>query len=383
MKDGNERVDVTKVDWLNVAPYYLDDKDLLSGLWTTCPMCSGSKCFRIIWDSRKGGTAWYCAKEETGGSGLVSVIHEITGKPIGEIFAELRSKNYNQGRPPLVPATPAKAYKKKSPDEARAALRRVWESSRPITEETPAWTYLSGRIPGLRIEWLGPDLRFHPGIDFWMDEKLQGRFPVFLQRLVAAGDLTARTLQRCFLLPNGQGKIAFINKDGEPESAKKEMASPAGPQGGSIRLNTCVSRRVALTEGAENGLAVVAKYENRIEVRSMLNCGNLEKADLDWSRYDEVIIYADRDSEKRRKLRGQDESVLIRAGEHHAGLLAARLRAMGKTVRVIAPIKEGMDFCDVWKLQYERRLQRLADRAVRREERERQRHQAGAERLAA
>lgn len=152
-------------------------------------------------------------------------------------------------------------------------------------------------------------------------------------------------------------------------------------------MNNAVSRTLALTEGAETGFAVVAKYENKIEVRSMLDCGNLSRADIDWSRYDTIIIYADRDREQEKRAakseEGADGVIKIRPGEYHAGLLADKLRAMGKRVIVIASVQEGVDFCDIWKLQYERRVKRLAERAVRQEEKERLRQQTQGFRRAA
>ncbi|HJP61101.1 MAG TPA: hypothetical protein VJ865_13930, partial [Gemmatimonadaceae bacterium] len=346
----------------------------------------GSSTFRVVWERRaKGGSGWYCAKCDTGGD-LVGVIHEVTGKPLAEIYSELREARYNQGMASstFIPKTVARP--KKTPEEYRAILRNTWERSLAITEDSPVWKYLCHRVPGLRLEWLGPDVRHHPGLTYSAhDGKGMGKFPVLLQRLVAAGDKTARTLQRIYLTPEGE-KVPFQDAKGK-SAAKKQMSSPDGPAGGSTRLNNAVSRTLALTEGAETGYAVVAKYENKIEVRSMLDCGNLSRADIDWSRYDTIIIYADRDREQeKRAAKGEDgeEGVIkIRPGEYHAGILADRLRAMGKRVVVIASVQEGVDFCDIWKLQYERRVKRLAERVARQEEKERLRKQTHGFRRAA
>ncbi|WP_241302714.1 DUF7146 domain-containing protein [Burkholderia stabilis] len=386
MNDSKERVDVDSIDWKDVLPYYVQDEKILSGKWGPCPFCTGSSTFRVIWDRRgKGGSGWYCAKCDTGGN-LLGVIHEVTGKPIAEIFYELATKRYNQGKAPsaFVPKVPVR--KEKSPEQLRAELRNTWEQSLPITEGSPVWRYLCHRVPGLQLDWLGPDVRHHPGLTYRRhDGRDMGKFPVLLQRLVAAGDKTARTLQRIYLTPDGE-KVPFVDAKGKP-AAKKQMSSPDGPAGGSTRLNNAVSRTLALTEGAETGFAVVAKYGNRIEVRSMLDCGNLGRADLDWSKYDTIFIYADRDREQEKRAKKGDERegelVKIRPGEYHAGLLAEKLRALGKRVNVIASVQEGVDFCDIWKLQYDRREKRLADRAARREQKERLRRQAGTFRQAA
>lgn len=223
-----------------------------------------------------------------------------------------------------------------------------------MTADSPVWRYLSGRIPGLKLEWLGPDVRWHPGMDFWHDNRRQGAFPVMLQRVISSS-MVARTLQRTYLTAEGE-KVPFRDSKGR-SCAKKQMQSPDGPAGGSIRLNTAVSRTLALTEGTETGLAVVAKYANRIEVRGMLDCGNLARADIDWSQYDLVLIFADRDK--------VDTRLGARPGEHYAGILASKLSDMGKRVRVIRPVGEKDDFCDIWIRQYAKRENRKVERAAR------------------
>ncbi|KAF7956353.1 hypothetical protein AWV80_38825 [Cupriavidus sp. UYMU48A] len=315
MNDPKERVDVNSIDWRNVLPQYVQDEKILSGKWGPCPFCSGSSTFRVVWERRgKGGSGWYCAKCETGAD-LVSLIHEVTRKPLAEIYKELREKRYNHGMVPTTFIPRVVARPDKSPEEQRAILRNTWEHSLAITKDSPVWKYLSHRVPGLRLEWLGPDLRYHPGLTYRdHDGKYKGKFPVMLQRLVASGDKTARTLQRLYLTLEGE-KVQFVDAKGK-SAAKKQMSSPDGPAGGSIRLNNAVSRTLALTEGAETGFAVVAKYENKIEVRSMLDCGNLSRADIDWSRYDTYIIYADRDREQERRTakgeEGEDGVIKIR-----------------------------------------------------------------------
>lgn len=375
--------DLASVDWSNALPCYLDN-DLLKTKWQKCPLCAAPGKFKLFGQQENGGKgSWYCYGCKKGGDYL-KLIQEITEKPYRELFWELENRQYNSGMPlsDRQNIKPVKLDgKKEDPEELKRKLRKAWKESLPITEDTPVWKYLSERIPGLRIEWIGPDVRYHPGMHYMVDSKSKGRFPVMLQRLVAAGDEIARTLQRLFLTKEGK-KVAFVDAEGDPAPAKKQMSSPTGPAGGSIRLNTpqfrrpSDARRVAVTEGAETGYAVVAKYENGIEVRSMLDCGNLKNADLDWDRYDEVIIFADRDREQQRRVYKDDgtwELQKYRPGEDKAEALMARLNAMGKRVRIIAAIKEGMDFCDIWKLQYERRVIRLAERATRRAEREQRR----------
>ncbi|MDN2876106.1 toprim domain-containing protein, partial [Campylobacter jejuni] len=73
------------------------------------------------------------------------------------------------------------------------------------------------------------------------------------------------------------------------------------------------SRTLGLTEGIETGLAVATGYRYRINVWSLLNCGNLALADIPKGRFDKVIIFADHDH--------LDVKKEYRPGEHFALLL--------------------------------------------------------------
>ncbi|WP_152624192.1 hypothetical protein [Cupriavidus sp. IDO] len=170
-----------------MLPDYVQDQKILSGKWGPCPFCSGGSTFRVVWERRgKGGSGWYCAKCETGGD-LVGVIHEVTGKPLAEIYSELREARYKQGMAPSTFIPKVVARPEKTPEEYRAILRNIWERGLAITEDSPVWKYLCHRVPGLHLDWLGPDVRL-------------------LQRLVAAGDKTARTLQRILVACDGQAR---------------------------------------------------------------------------------------------------------------------------------------------------------------------------------
>ncbi|MCY1254243.1 hypothetical protein D9M68_103720 [compost metagenome] len=90
---------------------------------------------------------------ETGGD-LVGVIHEVTGKPLAEIYSELREARYNQGMAPSTFIPKVVARPEKTPEEYRAILRNTWERGLAITEDSPVWKYLCHRVPGLRLDWL-------------------------------------------------------------------------------------------------------------------------------------------------------------------------------------------------------------------------------------
>ncbi|MBN3776575.1 hypothetical protein G3O06_03220 [Burkholderia sp. Ac-20345] len=340
---------LSNLDWPNIFPLYIDSRFLSGkGRWWTCPLCDGEETFRIYPAERDPNGGWHCARCLEGGTG-VKLIHQVTGKPYREIYYELETGNYNGGIPAAVvhKAKPVQVRPEKSDEQKRREMQAAWDGAAPVTADSPVWTYLSARIPGLRPEWIGRDVRCHPGMEY-VDAfgKRQGKFPVMLQRARSQAGKPQR-VHRTYLTVGGE-KVPFLTKNGKAR-AKLEMSAPAGSFGSSVLLNTTRSRTLALVEGAETGLAVVARYENRIEVRCLLNCGGLEHADINWDDYDHVIIYADHDKVDQR--RG------FRPGEHHAQVLADRIRAHGKRVSIVKSVVEGVDFCDVWKLQYQRRAQ--------------------------
>ncbi|MCA8205230.1 hypothetical protein LGM71_29760 [Burkholderia sp. AU33545] len=356
------------LNWSNIFPHYLDSRYLgdAKKRWWACPLCEGEETFRLYSPEKDPKGGWYCARCAKGGTG-VQLIHEVTGKPYREIYYELETGNYNGGIPVEVArkVKPVPVRPEKSDEQKCREMQVAWDGAGPVTAESPVWTYLSTRIPGLQIEWIGKDVRYHPGMEYVdASGKKQGKFPVMLLRARSLAG-KPRRLHRTYLTADGT-KVPFLTKKGK-QRAKLEMSAPDGSFGSSVLLNTTRSRTLALVEGSETGFAVVARYQNRIEVRSLLNCGGLERADIRWDDYDHVIIYADRDR--------VDARHGYRPGEHHANILADRVRSLGKRVSIVRSVVEGVDFCDVWAQQYKRRTQRYerarARRAMRDEARRR------------
>jgi putative DNA primase/helicase len=352
MSKNFEDVALDSLDWPRIFPFYIDSKFLGNGnkKWWSCPLCGGEETFKIYPPEKDPRGGWYCARCAKGGHGAC-LIHEVTNKPYREIFSELRTGNYNGGIPVQVARAvkPIVAKPEKSDEEKCRDMQNAWNGAGAVIADSPVWEYVSSRVPGLEIEWISKDVRYHPGMAYWdAYGKYQGKFPVMLLRARRA-DGKPRRLHRTYLTPDGK-KVPFLTKKGK-QRAKLEMSAPTGSIGSGVTLNTARSRTLILVEGAETGLAAVAKYRNRYEVRCMLNTNGLAQADIRWADYDHVIIYADHD--KVDELRG------FRPGEHYAELLATRLREMGLRVSIPRSVVEGSDFCDVWKLQYEKQQQEL------------------------
>lgn len=370
MKQELEQIDLEKVDWPYVLPQYIDNAFLttLEGnrRWGPCPLCDGDDSFRLSLGEtgKERSGSYFCCKCREGG-GFLKLIVEVTGKSYGDIFKELRTGNHGVVAQAPRRRIEVKPKKERSPEEKIRDLQQAWDESARVTEDSPVWRYLSGRIPGLKLEWISPDVRYHPGMKYrtW-DNKDMGLWPVMVLR-VKASDSKPRTLQRHFLTPEGK-KVPFTNKKGQSR-AKLQMPSVNGLAGGSVKLNTAVSRTLVMCEGAETGFAAVAKWENRFEVKALVDAGNLAKADINWDDYDLIMILADRDK--------FDENLGDRPGEHYAGIIGAKLKGMGKRFLIIPSVVEKTDFCDVWQKQYEKRERLEAARIARSKERDETRQQ--------
>jgi hypothetical protein len=186
-------------------------------------------------------------------------------------------------------------------------------------------------------------------MDFWEKDAAgenvcRGRFPTLLAQAID-GEHSPITCHRTYVTAAGD-KAPF-------EMVKKQMAGVRKLDGAAIRVvNVPDSRVLALTEGIENAVAVATAYRYNLNVWSLLNCGNLELADIPAGRFDKIVIFADHDA--------VDLNKGHRPGEHHARLLKARLQEAGYEVELKIPAIEGTDFADLWMQHYMQLMDRLS-----------------------
>ncbi|PQP07849.1 nuclease SbcCD subunit C [Burkholderia cepacia] len=326
-----KKLNLAAIDWPNVFPHYIDSRFLNGkGRWWTCPLCDGEETFRLYPAEKDPRGGWHCARCLKGGTG-VQLIHEVTGKPYREIYYELGTGSYNGGIPVAVvrKAKPVPVRTEKSDEQKCREMQAAWDGAAPVTVDSPVWTYLSTRIPGLRLEWIGRDVRCHPGLEY-VDAfgKKQGKFPVMLQRARSQTG-KPRRVHRTYLTADGQ-KVPFLTKNGKPR-AKLEMSAPAGSFGSSVRLNTTRSRTLALVEGNELRTSLdVLERDGQAEQQRLLQRATAIRNTI--ASHASVV--------------GQRESILGAAADRDG----AQLR-LGKAEALIEPLQRAIDELDAKRLR--------------------------------
>lgn len=347
-------IDFKKVDWVRkLKDAGLTDKfpKCLSGNAGPCPVCRGGKD-RFRFDNKGGIGSWWC--QQCGPGNGYQLLLGATGWSPAEVLKFLDDGTVGKTDTPLAPFSfedndfsPEKVAKN------RKTLQWAWRTTRPLNGRDPASLYLKMRVPGCDITKLSKALRFHPGMDFWEKDEAdkpvkRGRFPTLLAQAIDS-EQNPITCHRTYLTPDGE-KAPF-------KKVKKQMAGVRKLEGSAIRVvNVPESRVLGVTEGIENAVAVGTGYRYKINVWSLLNCGNLELADMPEGRFDKIIIFADHDA--------VDLSKGHRPGEHHAKLLKARLEEAGYEVELKIPAIEGTDFADVWMQYYIQLMEPLSKDAA-------------------
>lgn len=333
------KVNLDLIDWLQELPKHGISSQYLGKKHGPCPIEREGKD-RFRWDNKKG--LFHCNNCGSGNAiKFISLMKGISIKDALSMFhgdekegksaAEMRAiiNGDSKEKPVVIPmlkSVPKPADK----TWLKTKLQVLWDASVPI-EGTPVELYLKRRVFGLDVQSVAGSIRYHPAAEYWSEGKFLCTLPAMIARAVAP-DGTPITLHRTYLTMDGYKAPV----DGE----KKQMSSHLPLAGAAIHLNksTSDSKMLIVCEGIETGYALAASTANRHEVWSLLNCGNLAKADIP-KRFTKVLIAADHDS---------PDNKGFRPGEHHAEILATKLRASGFEVIVRVPKDEGIDFCDLW-----------------------------------
>lgn len=307
------------------------------GRHITCPFHGGKNDFRVA-NATSSHPSYledgrcYCSCGTWDGFGMVMFANGwdfVRAKR--EIEAVLRGVGYSAPSP-VIRVSRYRENRSHQDQRIRERIRRWWRETVPLDapEAAPARRYFRNRQLGqvlMPIE----DIGFHPGLEYFEDSKLLGRYPALIS-IVRRPTGEVSTVHRTWLTTDG-------HKAPVPEP-RKQYSSPSNSpvMGSAIRLDKWESPVLHIAEGLETALAVRAIMDNAHPVWSTLNKELLRGIELpDYVQL--LVIWADRDASY--------------GGQKAAIELMDRIRANGRWAVVMMPpyqIPEGakgVDWNDV------------------------------------
>lgn len=229
--------------------------------------------------------------------------------------------------PPKLPSTNYIARQEKATQLKREALRSVWRSLIPLTDDraSPVRQYLSNRGLSACFAHLPSDLFYHPELEYWQDGQSYGYYPALVAVVRGSGGAEV-TLHRTYLEHSG-------NKADVP--TVKKLMSPAKPgssRGGAIRLYP-PEKELILAEGIETALALHLSLGK--PCWACVSAGGLESVIIP-EHVEHLIIGADND--------------VNGTGQRAAQSLANRLiqERLNIQIKTIIPELAGSDWLDVF-----------------------------------
>jgi len=316
------------------------DRQYLTKKETPCPLCGGTSRF-CYYDKTEGGrdgdrvnpSGLYSCRHCGGGNGL-GLLMGYLGLSAKEAFQWIEQWYYGMDivSRPVAMEVPSKPVV--SPEElilaARAKHKKIWSESRPVVEGDPVYLYLSNRIPGFTKSHISPMIRFHPALDYRVQDqdghwKSLGLFPAMVA-YVMWNDGLSQDLHRTYLTKNG-----FKADVPDP---KKTLKS-SGLFGGAVRLSNPKGNVLAVSEGIETAYAV--EIFKNLPCWPLLNTYNMTQFAIP-SNIEYLHIFEDNDLTD---MNG------VKVGAKAAKALKDRAEAKGVTVRIHSTAKQGTDFLDL------------------------------------
>ncbi len=290
--------------WLGILPALGIDARILNGKHHPCPICGGKDRFR--YDSLEGRGTWICSHCGAGdGMKLVMLKHGLDFKGAVALVEPVLG---------TAPVTTTKA--KRSVEDNRAAMNRLWASSGPVQAGDPVDLYLRART-GLSA--VSECLRTARRVRY--EAELPTYHPAMIA-MVTGPDGQPATLHRTYLTAEG--------RKAEVESPRRLMPGTI-PKGSAVRL-TPPAEVLGIAEGIETALSASSLFG--VPCWSALNATMLQE----WvppPEVREVIVFGDHD--------------LKFAGQAAAFRLAHRLAVHDRRVKVEIPGQVGTDWNDVLK----------------------------------
>lgn len=296
--------------WGSLLPILGVDSKYLTKRQGPCPVCGGKTRFRF--DDLEGRGTWIC--NHCGAGDGADLAMRVTGLDFRALAERIE--------PLIGSATVTEPNRKRSVEDCREGLNRLWRSSSPVRDGDPVARYLGARV-GLSSV---PDclrtadrLRYHDDEPSW--------HPAMIAMVMAPNGVPA-TLHRTYLTADGR-KAAV--------DAPRRLMPGTIPEGSAIRLFE-PGPVLGIAEGIETALAAASLFA--VPVWAAVSAPMLAK----WSpptEAREIVVFGDADRQY--------------GGQAAAFALAHRLVQLPHrdlSVRVEIPATSGQDWADVLNAQH-------------------------------
>lgn len=300
--------DIARGKWPGILTQLGIDKSFLRNVHGPCPICGGTDRWRF--DDNEGSGSYYCSGCGSG-DGVRLVMN----------FKNLDFRNAAiQIEQAAGFVKPGQYQEKKSDEEIRRRLNKLWAGSRPVILGDPVMEYFEKR--GISIDHIPHALRYHPELMYYREgeERMvaEGAFDAMLA-MVSSPEGTGVTIHRTWL------------KDGRkaPVTSPKKLAQGLPMKGAAIRL-TPIYKMIGVAEGIETALSAMAK--TGIPTWACISANGLESF-LPPKGVERVVVFGDNDTNF--------------VGQAAAYKLASRLSLAGYGVEVSLPKEAGKDWADV------------------------------------
>ena len=289
--------DTARGKWKGILLQFGLDEAFLKNEHGPCPICGGKDRYR--WDDLEGDGTFYCSQCGPG-SGM-KLLMTLKNWPFDKAAREVDAI--------LGTVQKVEQQAKRSEDDTKRILTKLWRDALPVQNGDPVWLYLERRCgdPSAVLE----DLRYHPALKHSVDG---GNHPAMLA-LLRPNEGKASGIHRTYLTPEGR-------------KASVDPVRMVLGECAQVRLGG-VQERLGVAEGIET--AIAAHNAFGLPVWSALNANGMKTWEPPAGVKD-VVVFGDHDA----NFTGQDAA-------YH---LAHRLALKGLSVEVLIPDQVGTDWAD-------------------------------------
>lgn len=329
--------------WLNVIGHMTNSFDQALGKVgkpVDCPFpnrhsAKGGKLdFRFSDDAKHEGRAICTCMQDRGMSAVELLIEDGIGRDFTScmlaIFNALNPSSSSEHKrketaPVVRPAS--KRMSQETVAKRKKKLNLIARDLVPLDHPSAAPGREYFRKRGIPINANIRDVRFHPGLEYWVEgeagqEKkvLAGVYPAIVSAFRNRSGVVVN-FHRIFITESG---------DKAPVSKVKKICSPMpGFSGSSITVAKTEGRVLHVTEGVEKGWSIhLATGES---VKAAYSCSSLPKLHVDRAEYDAVVIWSDNDPVNPNRERKSGD------GQYFAWELARALYQQGFDVTFMMP----------------------------------------------